>query len=106
MRLKKGDMVKVIAGKFKGQTGKVIAVNSRNTNVTIEGINTVKRAQKPSMITPQGGIVTLHKPLDASKVALVHPTKKTATSRIGYSFKKDGAKVRVYIQASKKEIDS
>jgi large subunit ribosomal protein L24 len=106
MRLKRGDVVKVIAGQFKGQTGKVIAVNPRNTSVTIEGINTVKRAQKPSMVTPQGGIVTLHKPLNASKVALVHPTKKTTTSRIGYSFKKDGTKVRVYTQANKKEIDS
>jgi large subunit ribosomal protein L24 len=106
MRLKRGDMVKVIAGKFKGQTGKIISVNPRTFGVVIEGLNVIKRAQKPSMATPQGGIITLHKPIDASKVAILNPAKKTSTSRIGYIIKKDGTKSRVFTQANKKEIDS
>ena len=106
LRIKKGDMVKIIAGSHKGETGKVVATSPQNKTVTVEGIHVVKRARKPNMLQPQGGIVELHKPVDISKVALVHPTKKTATSRVGYQIKKDGSKVRVYKHAQNKEIDS
>jgi large subunit ribosomal protein L24 len=106
IRLKKGDTVKVIAGKFKGQTGKIVAISPRDHTVKVEGLNIVKRAQKPNMISPQGGITSIHKPLDVSKVALTHPSNKSATSRVSYRFKKDRSKVRVYAQANNKEIDS
>lgn len=104
MRIKKGDTVRVIAGSHKGKTGKVVAVEPKKNGVRVEGINIVKRAVKPSMVSPQGGITEIHKPLDISKVAIVHPSKKEAVSKIGYKVEKSGAKKRVYKQASNKEI--
>lgn len=104
LRIKKGDMVRVIAGSFKGQTGKVVETLPKTGAVKIEGINVVKRAVKPNMLNPQGGITELHKPLDVSKVALTHPTKKDGVSKVGYKLSKDGSKTRTYKQASNKEI--
>jgi len=104
MRLKKGDIVKVIAGSNKGKTGKIVAVVPAQNAVKVEGLNIVKRHVKPNMLQPQGGIIDKHQPIDASKVALVQAGKKDATSRIGYTVKKDGSKVRVY-KKTNKEID-
>ncbi len=104
LRIKKGDQVRIITGSDKGKTGKVVAVLPLKNAVKIEGINIVKRAVKPSAVTPQGGIVDVHKPIDVSKVALVHPTKKDGVSKVGYKVSKDGKKTRVYKQASNKEI--
>ena len=106
MKLKKGDMVKIITGSFKGKMGKIVAVQPSDNTVKVEGINIVKRHVKPSMVSPQGGIVDVHQAIDASKVALLIDGKKDSTSRIGYAVKKDGSKVRVYRQANNKEIDS
>jgi large subunit ribosomal protein L24 len=103
VRLKKADIVRIIAGKDKGKTGKIVAVDPSKRSVKVEGINIVKRAVKPSMINPQGGIKELHKSIDISKVALVHPTKKDATSKVGYKLSKEGVKMRVY-KANNKEI--
>ncbi len=104
LRLKKGDSVKVIAGSFKGKTGKIITTNQTKHTVLVEGLNIVKRHVKPSTLHPQGGIVDLHKPLDASKVALLHPTKKAATSRIGFNINQRGEKKRIF-KVNNKEID-
>lgn len=106
MRIKRGDNVKIISGAHKGETAKVVATYPKRNMVKVEGINVVKRHNKPSMTSPQGGIIEVHKPIDASKVALVHPTKKNIVSKVGYEFKKDGSKIRVYKQANNKEIDS
>ncbi len=106
LKLKKGDTVKIITGNFKGKTGKIVAVVPAQAAVKIEGMNIVKRHVKPSAVQPQGGIVDVHLPIDISKVALVHPTKKDAASRVGYVIKEDGTKVRVYRQANNKEIDA
>ena len=59
MKIKKGDMVKVIAGKDKDKEGKVIAVNTKNNTVLVEGINMVTKHAKPSMANQQGGIIHL-----------------------------------------------
>lgn len=104
MRLKKGDQVKVIAGSFKGKTGKIVAVLPKENAVRVEGLNIVKRHVKPNMLSPQGGVVDKHVAIDASKVALLQAGKKDATSRVGYTTKKDGSKVRVY-KTTNKEID-
>ena len=106
MKLKKGDQVKIITGSDKGKTGKIVAVVPALNAVKVEGINIIRRHVKPSAISPQGGIVDVHKAIDASKVALLQAGKKDVTSRIGYETKKDGTKVRVYRQANNKEIDS
>lgn len=94
IRLKKGDNVIVTTGKYKGQTGTVVATHPRENKVTVEGVNIVKKHQKPNRANPQGGILEITKPIWVSKVALVDPSTKKAT-RIGYSVDKDGAKVRV-----------
>jgi large subunit ribosomal protein L24 len=106
LKLKKGDLVKIIAGSNKGKTGKIVAVVPRENAVKVEGINIVKRHVKPNMLSPQGGIVDVHQAIDASKVALVQTGKKDVTTRVGYVVKKDGTKVRVMRQAANKEIDS
>ncbi len=101
IRIKKGDTVIVRAGKYKGKTGKVIATHPSTNEVTVEGINIIKRHMKPNKSYPQGGIIEITKPIDISKVGIYEPTLKKA-SRIRY-IDKDGVKVRVY-SASGKEI--
>jgi len=102
IRLKKGDTVVVRTGKYKGQTGKIVATHPSENKVTVEGINVVKKAIKPNRANPQGGIIEVTKPIWVSKVAVVDPSTKKA-SRIGYSVDKDGNKTRVY-KSSGKEI--
>ncbi|HSW75339.1 MAG TPA: 50S ribosomal protein L24 [Candidatus Saccharimonadales bacterium] len=102
IRIKKGDNVIVTTGKYKGQTGTVLATHPRDNKVTVEGINIIKKHVKPNRTYPQGGIIEMTKPIDVSKVAIVDPSTKKA-SRIGYSFDKDGNKVRVF-KSSGKEI--
>ena len=91
MKIKKGDMVKVIAGKDKDKEGKVIAVNHKNGTVLVEGVNMLTKHTKPSMANQNGGIVHQEGPIDASNVMYLH---KGEATRIG--FKMDGdKKVRV-----------
>ncbi|MCA9324265.1 50S ribosomal protein L24 [Candidatus Saccharibacteria bacterium] len=100
MRLKKGDTVVVLAGKYKGQTGKITATHPTMNMVTVENINVVKRAVKPTQLNPQGGIVEKTKPVPVSNVAIVEPTSKKP-SKIGYKFDKEGNKVRIYKRTGK-----
>lgn len=102
IRLKKGDTVIVRIGKYKGQTGKVLATHPRENKVTVEGINIVKKHVKPTRANPQGGIVEITKPIWVSKVAIQDPASKKA-SRIGMEFDKEGKKIRVY-KSTGKEI--
>jgi large subunit ribosomal protein L24 len=102
IRLKKGDTVIVRAGKYKGQTGKVTATHPAENKVTVDGINIVKKAMKPTKTRPQGGIVEITKPIWVAKVAIVEPTSKKA-SRIGYTVTADGMKTRIF-QTTGKEI--
>jgi large subunit ribosomal protein L24 len=100
IRLKKGDLVVVRSGKYKGKTGKVTATHPRENKVTVEGINIVKKAIKPNQQNPQGTIQQITKPIWVSKVSIVEPASKKAT-RIGYSVDKDGKKTRVYKKTGK-----
>ncbi len=100
IRLKKGDTVVVLAGKYKGKTGKIVATHPRDNKVTVEGINIVKKHQKPNKANPQGGILDITKPMWVSKVAIVDPSTKKA-SRIGFAVAKDGTKTRVYKKSGK-----
>lgn len=87
MKIKKGDLVKVIAGKDKDKEGKVIAVNTKKNTVLVEGVNMLTKHTKPSMANQQGGIVHQEGPIHISNVMYVHKGKPT---RIG--FKMDGDK--------------
>lgn len=86
-KIKKGDTVKVIAGKDKDKEGKVISVDAKNGKVLVEGVNMVTKHTKPSAANQNGGIVQKEAPLDASNVMYVHKGKAT---RVG--FKMDGDK--------------
>ena len=91
MKIKKGDMVKVIAGKDKDKTGKVIAVNQKDGKVLVEGINMLTKHAKPSASNQNGGIIHQEGPIDISNVMYLH---KGTPVRVG--FKIDGdKKVRV-----------
>jgi large subunit ribosomal protein L24 len=102
IRLKKGDLVIVRSGKYRGKTGKVSAIHPRENKVTVDGINIVKKHLKPNQQHPQGAIVELTKPIWISKVSIVEPTTKKP-SRISYTTDAKGVKTRVY-QRSGKEI--
>ena len=102
-RIKKGDLVKIIAGKDKGTTAKVEAVLTKKNAVLLEGIGQTHRHVKPSMLNPRGGSKDIHVPTPLSKVALVIDEKSGKTSRVGYVKNAEGV-TRVARQASNKEI--
>lgn len=104
VRIHKDDTVKVIAGKHKGTTGKVVGVNSQKSTVLVEGIGVSHRHVKPSQFNPRGGKKDIHVPMDISKVALVVDEKSNKTSRVGLIKNADGGKTRVARQANNKEI--
>ena len=89
MKIKKGDTVKVIAGKDKDKEGKVLAV--KDGKVLVEGVNMVTKHTKPSAANQQGGIVNNEAPIDVSNVMLVVKGKAT---RVGFKMEGD-KKVRV-----------
>lgn len=89
-KIKKGDTVKVIAGKDKDKEGKVVSVDRKNNKVLVEGINKITKHEKPSMANQNGGIVQKEAPIDVSNVMYVHKGKAT---RIGFKIEK-GKKVR------------
>ena len=100
MKIKKGDTVKVIAGKDNGAEGKVLSVDAKNHKVLVEGINKITKHQKPSQSNPNGGIVEKEAPIDISNVMLV---VKGKTTRVG--FKMDGDKKVRYAKATGEVID-
>ena len=100
MKIKKGDTVKVIAGKDKDKEGKVIAINVKNNTVLVEGVNMVTKHSKPSMANQQGGIITKEAPIHVSNVMYLHNGKAT---RVGY--KMDGDKKVRFAKATGEVID-
>ena len=90
MKIKKGDTVKIIAGKDKDKEGKVLSVDSKNAKVVVEGVNMITKHAKPSNANPNGGIVQKEAPIDISNVMLVYKGKAT---RVGFKVE-NGKKVR------------
>ena len=99
-KIKKGDMVRVIAGGDKGNEGKVISVDTESGRVVVEGVHLVKKHTKPSMANQAGGIVEQEAPIDISNVMLLSDGK---TTRVG--FKVEGDKKVRYAKATGKTID-
>ncbi len=91
-KIKRDDLVLVIAGKDKGRRGKVIRVFPRRDRVMVEKVNVVKRHQRPTQTT-QGGIIEKESPIHLSNVMLICP-KCGEPTRVGYRFLQDGRKVR------------
>lgn len=99
-KIKKDDLVKIITGKDKDKTGKVIAVDTKAGTVLVEGCNVVTKHSKPNAANQNGGIIQKEAALNVSNVMLVVDGKAT---RVGFEVK-DGKKVRV-AKATGKVID-
>ncbi len=82
MKILKEDNVLVIAGNFKGKTGKVLKVFPKENRLIVEGVNIRKRHSKPTQQNPQGGIVEKEAPINASNVMVIDPKSGEAT-RVG-----------------------
>ena len=100
LKIKKGDLVRVITGRDKDKEGKVISINRKKNTLLVEGINMITKHTKPSMANQQGGIVHQEGPIDISNVMYVHKGKAT---RIG--FKMDGDKKVRFAKSTGDVID-
>ena len=101
-KIKKGDLVKVIAGKDKDKEGKVLSVDVKNHKVLVEGVNKVFKHAKPSMANQQGGIIEKEAPIDISNVMYLY---KGNTVRVGFQGEKKD-KVRVaHVNGKTETID-
>lgn len=93
MKVKKGDKVVVLTGKDKGAKGEILKVFPSESRVLVQGVNLVKKHQKPSA-AGNGGIKSIERPIHVSNVALMDPKTEKPT-RVGFKILKDGKKVRV-----------
>ena len=100
MKIKKGDMVQVLTGKDRGKKGEVMRALPKVDKVIVDGVNQVKKHQRATRATMQGGIIDKDMPLPVANVAIVCPT--CGPTRIGYRFEAtpDGKQDR----ASKRRI--
>ncbi len=90
MRLKKNDTVKIIAGKDKGKTGKIVKIDPENERVYVQGANMITKTIKKKSPQDKGGMMEIEAPIHVSNVAIL---SKDKTSRIGYKME-NGKKVR------------
>ena len=95
LKIRREDEVIVISGKDKGKTGKVLRVDPKKNRVYVEGLNIVKRHQRPSQLNPnaQAGVIEKEGPIHISNVMLVDPKDKKPT-RLGIT-REDGQRMRV-----------
>ena len=103
LHVKKDDMVKIIAGKEQGKTGKVLRVFPDKGRIVVEGLNVVKRHTRPNQLNPDGGIVEKEAPLNISNVMLVCGSCNQAT-RTGIRLLDDGSKTR-YCKKCNESVD-
>lgn len=101
MHVKKNDTVKVIAGKDRGKTGKILKVFPKKERVIIEGVNLVKRHTRPNQQNPQGGIVEKEAAIHVSNVMLIQDNQSTRT---GKRILADGSRVR-YSKKTGEQVD-
>lgn len=89
MNIKKGDTIKILVGKDRGKTGKVISVDAKAGKVSLEGLNLYKKHVKPKTQGQKGEVVSIARPMDISNVAIVCSNCNKQT-RVG--FRMDGDK--------------
>jgi large subunit ribosomal protein L24 len=94
LRIRKDDTVKVMAGKAKGRTGRVLRVDVKNDRVYVEGANMVKRHQRPTGVGQAGGVIEKEGPIHISNVMLLDPNGGAPT-RVRIQRGEDGKRVRV-----------
>jgi large subunit ribosomal protein L24 len=93
LKIRRDDEVLVIAGKDKGKTGRVLRVDPAKERVYVEGLNIVKRHQRPNQMGQQGGVIEKEGPIHVSNVAILDP-KDGKPTRIGVE-REDGRRFRV-----------
>ena len=106
MKIKRGDLVEVIAGNYKGVRGEVLRVVPEKIRVVVKGVNLVNKHQRPQpggRSKTQGGIIEFEAPIDASNVMLIDPESNLPT-RVGIRRDESGNKIR-YAKRSGAEID-
>jgi len=91
MKIRKNDIVKIISGKDKGKTGKVLKAFPKENKILVEGLNLFKKHVKPKREGQKGEIILVPKPFSASKAMIICPTCQKPT-RIGYQFEDDKKK--------------
>jgi large subunit ribosomal protein L24 len=90
VKLKRGDMVQVIAGKEVGRTGRILKIDREKSKVLVEGLNMQTKHQKPNRANQTGGITRREAPMAISNVMYLHKDKPT---RLGYKLEEEGGKV-------------
>jgi len=93
MKLKKGDRVKVLTGKDRGDEGEIMRVFPKDGKIIVEGVNVAKKHQRALRATMQAGIIDKDMPMQASNVALI--CSSCGQTRIGYRFDDQGKKFRI-----------
>lgn len=94
MKIRRGDLVLVRAGKDRGKRGRIKRVLPKKEQVIVEGVNLVKKHRRPRGQMDQGGIIELEAPMHISKVMLICPRCKEPT-RVGYELLPEGGKARI-----------
>ena len=102
LHIKVGDTVKVLSGESRGQEGSVKLIDRKKNRVTVEGVNMIKKHEKPSAANPEGGIVDEEGTIHISNLMVVN---KGVASRTGRKLNKDGKLTR-YSKKSGEEIKS
>jgi large subunit ribosomal protein L24 len=93
LHIKTGDNVKVMSGAHRGSEGKVTSINRKTLRATVEGVNMIKKRQKPSATNPQGGIVEVEGTIHISNLMILDP-KTNQPSRVGRKAGENGKLVR------------
>ena len=94
MKVRKGDKVRVLQGKDRGKEGEVMFAFPEKQTVIVEGVNMMKKHQRPLSETSPGGIIDIDMPMPVSNVAVLSP-KDGEPTRVGFKILEDGTKVRV-----------
>ncbi len=104
LKIKKNDEVIVLTGRDKGKRGKVLKVLLKQKRALVEGINLIKKHQKPNPSTGAGGgVITREASIHISNIALYNPTTKSS-DRVGIKVLQDGRKVR-YFKSNNELVD-
>ena len=101
MKIKKGDMVQIISGSYKGKQGRVLKVLNPRNRVVVEGINMLKKHVRPNQDNPQGTILEKEGSIHVSNTQLINGSK---TTKVGYKILDNGKKVR-FSKSTGKLID-
>jgi len=99
LHVKKGDTVQVITGNDKGATGRILRVDPGKGKVVVQGLNVARKHVRPSQKNPQGGRITVEKPIHISNVLPVNP-KSSKGGRVRYRAESDGSKKRVSVDGA------